>query len=248
MSYVLLFLPRCLALKKCIDFKKSSSSLHSTSQYDTNMPVTEIEEQIGSNQELNQIHTNQTNHQRRINFADDGSPASPSIRAESGDYKIRFNTSATSSPVSTSRLTPKLNFSSSADHRIGSPLASIVKSSETIDSLADKQINLRFKDEDLNNNAAVKSASLNQTDGDGDENRPKIEMKTFRKVASGTSYESEYSPDSAAAQLQTHKNGNKITLNRHLTKNLQRSVSEKSNQDNTAKQVITEQSSSSSTH
>ena len=248
MSYVLLFLPRCLALKKCFDFKKSSSSLHSTSQYDTNMPVTEIEEQTCiSHQELNQIHTNQTNQlshsNRRINFAD-----SPETKSELDDCKIRLNTSAASSPVSSCKLTPKLNSSSVTEHLTSSTLLSKGPAATTT-SDSGKQINLRFNEEDLlnNNERTASKSTLNQVDACADgaaEKRPKIEMKIFRKLAKGTSYESECSLASdQVAQLQTHKNGKKIPMIRHSTKNLQRSVSEKSNQDNTAKQVVNDHNS-----
>lgn len=240
MSYVLLFLPRCLALKKCFDFKKSSSSLHSASQYDTNMPVTEIEEQTCvSHQDLNQLHTNQTNQlsqskqlshsNRRINFAD-----SPDTRSELGDCKVRLNTSAASSPVSSCKLTPKLNSSSVTEHLTSSTLLA-----KNLAADPEKQISLAFNEEDLlnNNDRTASKSTLNQMDADTTEKRSKIEMKIFRKLAKGTSYESEcsFSPDQ---QLQTHKNGKKIPMIRHSTKNLQRSVSEKSGQDNTAKQVI----------
>lgn len=209
------------------------------------MPVTEIEEQTCSNLELNKIQTNQTNQlsnsNRRIDIADIALSTSPlDTKLESSDCKIRFNTSPASSPLSSCKLTPKLHFSSSADQRGGSSSSLKERPELTtdtiIDSLADEQINLRFNDEDLNNNDHAKSA-LNQQQADGcaADGRSKIEMKTFRKLPKGTSYESDgaYPSD----QLQTHKNGKKMTTNRYSNKNLLRSVSEKSNQDNTAKQV-----------
>lgn len=110
----------------------------------------------------------------------------------------------------------------------------------------DNQLNLKLKsnDEDMNNNSDVENkSSLNQKTNQTDQDKQlKIEMKTFRSQTKGTNYESDgsYSPEQVTLQANiVQKNGNTkkmLSFNRNSIKQLQRSTSEKSN-DNTAKQV-----------
>ena len=223
MNYVLIFLPQCL---KC-DCNKSSLSI---SQFDPNQPVTEIEEQ--TNLELTQIEkTNQTNKKLTITT----NLNSKMIANESNELtneKLINDKSINSA----SKLNLKSN-SSSIDLKSTSSSPAFKKNLIKPETTMDKQINLKFKDEDLNNNE-------NESNDQLDEEKPKIEMKTFKKkfkIAKGISYESDcsYSPEVNLQSNYIQKNGKtkKMIVNRNSVKQMQRSCSEKSG-DNTAKQVI----------
>lgn len=225
MHYVLIFLPKCSNFKKCFNCKSSTESIV-PSQLETNMPITEIEETTNLNQTNKKLLIS-------INNLD---------RTDQLDSKITFNAPSIDSPYKLNKLN-----SSSLDLKTQPFKKNLIKPEATESSYLnnDRQSNINHKaqnanqnDEDLNNNDKESRNQLDDYDADD-----RIEMKTFTeptKIVRGSSYEASIPLDQEAnAQIFESKNEvpkKKFFSNRSSVKQLQRSVSEKSN-DNTAKQV-----------
>lgn len=230
--------------------------------------MTEIEDQNCLNSKLTQInpvsasnHTNlttavhfgqakqlnQTNETATKKSSTNSSPLTTVTSLDkAGDHRTKLNRSLDSSPNSLCKLTKinsrSIDFHGSSPTSKKHPIKAETNGRSSIDQMVKEDLN--NNDKECRNEVHTLSTTTVTTE---DDDKPKVEMKTFRpKLIKTSSYDSNCSnsPDRKHQQVSIQENlvsksdsaKKMLNLNRNSTKHLQRSCSEKSN-DNTAKQV-----------